>query len=244
MMAEDFFDNCHSNDSRFDRLVDGELFPDEYRRLLESLDDEPEGWRQCALAFLEAQAFRHDLHEVTVVPSIASSLSLDKTVTQTGGVMRHSSGFLLAVVTSLMLAVGLGILVPGWWPASNTIGPHDAVEIVGHQHGLHTSSNPHRHQMPSLVSTFSSDSHKSVQLAMPVGETLSSYNESLEAAENEPLSGPHSIVPERIIRAFRHFGHDVRRHQHYVPVKLRDGRQWILPVEDIDIVPVSQESFQ
>ena len=44
------------DDSMFDRLVDGELSPGERRQLLASLDNQPDGWRRCALSFLEAQS--------------------------------------------------------------------------------------------------------------------------------------------------------------------------------------------
>ena len=50
-----------SDDARFDRLIDSALSPAEYQALLASLDDEPGGWRRCALAFLEAQALGQDL---------------------------------------------------------------------------------------------------------------------------------------------------------------------------------------
>jgi anti-sigma factor RsiW len=41
--------------TEIDRLVDGELDPAAYRDLLRRLDASPDGWRCCALAFLEAQ---------------------------------------------------------------------------------------------------------------------------------------------------------------------------------------------
>ena len=44
------------DDHRFDLLADGELSEAQRRELLAGLDDEPGGWRQCATAFLEAQA--------------------------------------------------------------------------------------------------------------------------------------------------------------------------------------------
>src|ERR1700759_5013413 len=50
-----------NDDMVFDRLVDGELSTSERRSLLESLDARPDGWRRCALAFLEAQAWRQEL---------------------------------------------------------------------------------------------------------------------------------------------------------------------------------------
>ncbi len=44
-----------------DRLVDGELAPEEQRQLLRSLEGEKDGWRRCALAFLEARAWSKHL---------------------------------------------------------------------------------------------------------------------------------------------------------------------------------------
>jgi hypothetical protein len=41
-----------------DQLVDGDLEPAERRRLLTALADQPDGWRRCALTFLEAQSWR------------------------------------------------------------------------------------------------------------------------------------------------------------------------------------------
>jgi hypothetical protein len=48
-------------DSLVDRLVDGELPDAERRALLLRLEAESGGWRRCALAFLEAQAWREAL---------------------------------------------------------------------------------------------------------------------------------------------------------------------------------------
>ena len=42
----------------FDRLVDGELDEQARSELIRSLDREPDGWKRCALAFLEAQVWR------------------------------------------------------------------------------------------------------------------------------------------------------------------------------------------
>jgi hypothetical protein len=47
-----------SNSGMIDRLVAGSLPDAERRTLLLRLETEPDGWRQCALGFLEAQAWR------------------------------------------------------------------------------------------------------------------------------------------------------------------------------------------
>jgi hypothetical protein len=51
-----------------DRLVDGELTESERRDLLLRLDLESQGWRRCALAFLEAQCLRAALVEPAPTP--------------------------------------------------------------------------------------------------------------------------------------------------------------------------------
>ena len=62
----------NTDDTRFDRLVDEELNEEERRELLGHLDDEPGGWRRCALAFLESQCWRETLGEK---PHLRDSLS-------------------------------------------------------------------------------------------------------------------------------------------------------------------------
>ena len=47
-----------------DDLVAGELSGDQYRAVLRQLDATPDGWKRCALAFLEDQAFREDLGQL------------------------------------------------------------------------------------------------------------------------------------------------------------------------------------
>jgi len=49
------------DDRRFDLLVDGEMSESQRRELLAGLDDQPDGWRRCALAFLDAQCWRDEL---------------------------------------------------------------------------------------------------------------------------------------------------------------------------------------
>ena len=58
--------NHRSNNSsidwqELDRLVDGRLSQDEYRQLLIQIDADPNGWKQCAMAFLEHQALEKEL---------------------------------------------------------------------------------------------------------------------------------------------------------------------------------------
>src|SRR4051794_19060678 len=101
------------NDLELERLVDGELSPPEYRSLLASLDDEPGGWRQCALAFLEAQALASEL------AGIRGSLDLshDRPVrSRSRHIERRDLWTFFAVAASFLVALGIGILSPRLFP--------------------------------------------------------------------------------------------------------------------------------
>lgn len=51
------------DDVLLDRLVDGELSNPERTALLRALDQSPDGWRRCAIAFLESQELRTALRD-------------------------------------------------------------------------------------------------------------------------------------------------------------------------------------
>jgi anti-sigma factor RsiW len=53
-----------------DRLVDGELSPAEYRRVLQALEQQPGAWRKCAEAFLQAQAWQLDMQVVRAAAEV------------------------------------------------------------------------------------------------------------------------------------------------------------------------------
>ena len=55
-----------------DRLVDGELAETERREVLQTLERQPDGWRQCALAFLEAQSWGEALTQLASHPEEAA----------------------------------------------------------------------------------------------------------------------------------------------------------------------------
>ena len=61
VMRDDELENWDLDQLDLDRLVDGEVDLPELRRIVAALEERPDGWRDCALAFLEAQALRKEL---------------------------------------------------------------------------------------------------------------------------------------------------------------------------------------
>lgn len=62
-------DNSSIDWQELDRLVDGRLEESAYRELLCQIDADPNGWKQCALAFLEHQALEKELTALQSDPS-------------------------------------------------------------------------------------------------------------------------------------------------------------------------------
>ena len=100
-----------------DRLVDGESDEGERRNLLRRLDDEPNGWRRLALAFLEAQAWKESFAaesdgpgETVVRESTRCALGDGyATISKSTRRFGWSSGF--AVAVGVLLAFGIGLRV-------------------------------------------------------------------------------------------------------------------------------------
>jgi hypothetical protein len=42
-------------------------------------------------------------------------------------------------------------------------------------------------------------------------------------------------MPEEVLRAFNRTGHQVEQHRELVPVSLQDGRQFVVPVDQVEI---------
>jgi hypothetical protein len=82
-----------------DRLIDGELDENERRELLRRLDTTPDGWRRCALAFLEAQEFAQAARAWT-----SDHAAVHSEPTPVVAHPKHRRARLLRIATAAMLA--------------------------------------------------------------------------------------------------------------------------------------------
>jgi hypothetical protein len=223
-----------------ERLVDGELSADEYRQALAALEDEPGGWRRCALAFLEAQALAVELPRVTKGGASPSVMPAKADV-------KHLSNMvmLLAMAASFLVVFGLGIAAPGLLrfgtqetsgsgnslaqqPGPNVVPDSAVPEAVGSQQ---LDDEPRYVGDVQLVfdgGTKSSPEAGRVPI-YDVGRHVNAY-----LADESP-----ALAPE-MVDLVRQLGFDVRHQQQYLPAPLDDGRQIIVPVDGYQITPVSR----
>lgn len=237
-----------SDDDRFDRLVDGELTPDEYRRFLASLDEQPDGWRRCALAFLEAQAWRQELRAVRAPSDVAPPLPA---VTPVRAGRQHRWPLVLAVAASFLVAFGLGLAFRGAWsgapdrPGTEALAGGNAAGTPGGQPGPAMAVEP-----PQLaVDPGLPGPGGNLRLVVDGGTGTGGQPLEIPLYELSPenawlLSGENLRVPADVHRSVQQMGGQLQWRRHLVPVQTSTGRQVVLPVEQLEITPVDRRRYQ
>lgn len=238
----------NSDEARFDRLVDGELSPAEYRALLASLDDEPGGWKRCALAFLEAQALGTELSGIRRSLPVAEALeheTRDADFAASGQPVgwrapwRGQVPSLLAIAASFLLVFCVGVAAPRLWSirrqeasSGGNLSRSSALASGNAPSGERADQSGPREignlrlVMEGLETEGRDAGH------VPVYEVLGDVDQLL--ANDRP-----ALAPE-LVELLRQRGYDVRREQRYFPAPLDDGRQIIVPVEGYQITPVGR----
>lgn len=235
----------HDEEKLIDRLVDGELSESERRSLLSSLDAEPEGWRRCALAFLEAQTWRETFGEFTPPARKPPSEPAPRVLPPSPKKQKKklgAMGTVMAMAASFLMALGLGAWAlrsprqsPLGNPANNMIvdnnTPRKAIPIPDFSVGGHeTIPQPKRspsaqYQMVQLNAPGLTGNNQPLQIpAMPRDR----LNEDFFKSIPEP-------IPAEVRQALEHTGHEVRVYSELVPVQMEDGRQLVIPMAQVDV---------
>ncbi len=231
-------DETLHNDVLFDRLVDGELTAIERRQLLQSLDQRPDGWRRCALAFLEAQSWSENFRRLA--RSSPSANTESKPPASPVGQLRKSpwlSGIQwLALAASLLLAFGLGLMHPDL-----AVRPAGSSSSVEHQFATisppRATAPPNAGKAHDALTLFVRDEagqKRPVRIPLVDARTLD------EQLGVQFQSGLPDAVRERL----KDSGYAVQSKRRYAPLWLENGQPMIVPVEDTKIVPVSDNVYK
>jgi hypothetical protein len=247
-----------------DRLVDGGLTPAQLRLAIDELDRAPDGWRRCALAFLEAQcwseSFRH--LDQTVAngygPLAAGSfgdrpaISVSSPIPIASPPRRRWIGVALAAGVSLV-AFSLGWL--GHSLRSGVLGERPPeTPIVATSEPLATdgggppatdgsSGLPDPGSIATLPAARLPTIREVARLRVGSGDP--------DAAEVPLLAGP-GISPRWLLEqpppisehgraAWRRRGYQLEQHRRLVSIPLGDGRRAAVPIDQVQVRYVGQD---
>lgn len=240
------------DDQTLDLLVDGELADSQQRDLLEQLDRTPDGWRRCALAFLEAQSWTKDLQGITrhsepQMPAMATAARR--------AWPKFTSGTLLGMAGSFLVALTLGLIFRDLWPSPGRPGP--APSPLAASDGSPDSVVP----QPQETETVRSDavaepttpvSPAEVQyVTLPLTAGPDGAADSIrlpvvarDRFDESWLQEPPSAMPGDLVKALRRSGHRVLQRRGLMPWAMKDGRRLVVPVDQVEVRYVGNPAYQ
>jgi len=226
-----------------ERLVDGELDLLGQRQLIRRLEVAEDGWRRCALAFLESQALGQELGSPALVePTPAPALSLSfgvgasghvsasdpRSVSRASGLSKYTSTF--AIAASFLLALGLGLVLRGGLPRSGGAG---GVQLAAPSTSAPNSLAHADQDIPqvdaAVVAPFETTTTTSVDASAAIRLVDSNDAAPTWAARER------SMIPPHIRRALERLGHRVEEHRELLPIELDDGTQGYIPAERVEL---------
>ena len=213
-------------DAAIDRLVDGELPEAERRDLLLRLENDPEGWRRCTLAFLEDQAFRKAMAGFpfpSSLPEPATSISLRPrktwtrriSVAATVLVATFAAGFAAGGMLKASPKVQVARADPGRVEAPADVPQRDEIREVGSFKLVDGSAG----ESPSR--------------RIPI---LSGPGLNDQWLRDQPPS-----IPDYVRGRWERRGYQVEERRRLVSVELEDGRRVSIPVDEVEVDYVGQQ---
>ncbi|MBU4272226.1 MAG: hypothetical protein KKE86_16105 [Planctomycetes bacterium] len=220
-------DNTPADDTRFDRLVDGQLSEQQRHDLLAGLDDEPSGWRRCALAFLESQCWKQALGAIareSLPPAEPAAATRPPRSVWPGRL-----GTVSAMAASFMLAMWLG-----WWVQQRHVG----------QHGIPTGIG----EIGEIAGNAVAKPWRMVAVSTPGqgGEPGPSFNLSAVERDNIDEQWLRSVppaIPEEVLQALSRTGHEIQQRRELVSTPLEDGRRLVVPVDQVEVHYVGNGAY-
>jgi anti-sigma factor RsiW len=236
--------NSRIDDALIDRLVDGELPADERRQVLLALESHPEGWRRCALAFIEAQTWRSQMRgmlagEVVSHPAAASPALTGEPNLAPAAKARarqRNGGMWLAAAAMLLIAFGLGRQLG----VSERQSLQQA-QLAGSGSGSEASPDvaPDQDAPRGDAVTLVVNDHRGVP-----------HRLSVPLVEGRQLGAEFADTPNwsssELRRRLDAQGLDLAARRRYVPLYFEQQNQqvpFIVPVDDAVVTPVSRPVF-
>jgi hypothetical protein len=263
--SRDNSEQDHLDTRLFDRLVDGELAEADRRTLLLSLDHQPSGWRQCALAFLEAQSWRDLLGSAAEEPAPAAAETavetaeaaiepIQKRQLESGaaefvstaasfspprrrGLPRHWL-WIGEMAASFLVAFSLGLWIRGGFVTTNSGAPGSVATITDPRVATDQRAAPRG---------ASEQAGNGTQVVDMVIRGAGGQEQRMQVplVDNRGMgwwqSQPPAVVPDAVRRTVEQAGGRIRQERRYWSVELPDGRRALVPVDQIEVVPAGMQ---
>jgi len=199
------------DDQLIDRLVDGELPETERRELLLRFENQPDGWRRCALSFLEAQVWRQALS----LEAAPAAVSASQRHTVPGRSTRPRLWRPMARMTALAASLAAAFLLG--WSYHRGLEEKESVIALSQQHAAANGSALVADAPGSLRQSAASDDPKT-QLTKVLNSMQSTH-----------------VSLDSMLKRWQQEGYRVQTQPCVVSVQAKDGRKINLPVQEVRV---------
>lgn len=231
------------------RLVDGELTASERIKVLQRLESQTEGWRDCALAFVEDQAWRQamttnaDASETAIRSGHTNTMGTlvttkerstgDSRLSQPPQSQSNSGMTWLAIAAAMLLAFGAG----SWTNSGNRSRVADGKSM---NVPVNVAANDEQPRFD--VADGNDMDHNPNQLAPEIAAMAQDNGIVQDKAVmilDRDFWNHESSIPKDFREKVEALGAKIERSRGLMPVRTNDGRDWIVPYEDVRVVPVN-----
>jgi len=210
-----------------ERLVDGELADDAQRQLLLTLEGQPDGWRRCALAFVEAQALRRDLRGVASERSASINPARSSTSDKApAGRFKLQRFQWMAMAASLIAAFVVGSISRKLWLPAAAENDPKMVAMAAGDPSLDGAGNGGAEERQAYK----------VSVPLPDGQTVDVPVRDATDKDVQSLWTEQKPVLSDVERqALESTGHEIQQLRELYSMPLSNGQQILVPVDYVQI---------
>jgi hypothetical protein len=242
------------DDDFIDRIVDGALTPAELGAAVDRLDREPDGWKRCALAFLEAQCWREAFRALDEPAGASPGIAPRPVAADSGRSGRSHASWRQPVLAAGLAAASfvMGWLVHSARPAASAGGATPPPTVA-------VAPGPDHPEPPPGTPGVVDPSRPADVLAGPPRDDGSPPNRGEavvavarlrvgpdgDSAEVPILAGPGideewlwdrpPPLTEHVEALWRRRGYQVDQRRHLLTATLADGRLVTVPVDEVEL---------
>lgn len=220
-----------ADDAALDLLVDGELTDEQTRWLLAALDESSDGWRRCALSFVEAQSWNRDLSAIRETSLAGEADPVAQFAPSRRIAPKRLVPLLLTAAASVLIALAAGIGIGQSWqgeaPLPPLVTPGKSAQPVDHPSGgaIIAKAVPSETVLQAALRPNDDRDGESFQLPVYLPDQVS---EDYLRDTPPPLSA-------RLQQALARSGHEAFVQREWIPVPLEDGNQIVFPVDRVQL---------
>ncbi len=240
--------NATDRQHQLERLVDGELSPDEERVLLLSLDDVSCEWRELALMFLEDRALRRDL-PFLALDEPASGAPARRIANRAVG--SALAGWLAALALTALAAfwIGRGAPVPVVEPSGDRVAnAPDAVSTAVDSDLREDPTAPDGLTEIAATEIPEATEYVAMKLIGSDDVDLQEVNVPLydeaQWTQTSATTARLPFVPDEVRDAFLRRGQTVVETTEFISVQFVDGRSAVIPITSIEVRPLRPDEIR